>query len=144
MKKLFSVSHNTQNVDFALLITRIAIALLMLTHGIPKMGGFAQSPVKFMSVLGMRATMSLSLVVFAEVNCSVFVLLGLGTRLAVIPLSVTMLVAVLHVHAGDGLAQQEMAIHFLIVYVLLFILGSGKYSLDSLFFKKQRNSLSSK
>ena len=144
MKKLFSVSHNTQNVDFALLITRIAIAILMLTHGIPKMGGFAQSPVQFMSVLGMGATTSLSLAVFAEVVCSVFVLLGLGTRLAVIPLSITMLIAVLHIHGGDPFAKQEMAIHFLLVYVLLFILGSGKYSIDSLFFKKQRNGLLNK
>ncbi len=141
MKKIFSTNHTTKNVDIALLITRIAIALLMLTHGIPKMAGLAETPVKFMDVFGMGAGISLSLAVFAEVICSVLVLVGLGTRLAVIPLIVTMLIAALHVHAGDPFAKQEMALHFLLVYVLLFMLGSGKYSFDSLFFKKQKNVL---
>jgi putative oxidoreductase len=141
MKKIFSTNHTTKNVDIALLITRIAIALLMLTHGIPKMAGLAETPVKFMDVFGMGAGISLSLAVFAEVICSVLVLVGLGTRLAVIPLIVTMLIAALHVHAGDPFAKQEMALHFLLVYVLLFMLGSGKYSFDGLFFKKQKNGL---
>ncbi|HXS58901.1 MAG TPA: DoxX family protein, partial [Hanamia sp.] len=101
----------------------------------------AETPVKFMDVFGMGAGISLSLAVFAEVICSVLVLVGLGTRLAVIPLIVTMLIAALHVHAGDPFAKQEMALHFLLVYVLLFMLGSGKYSFDSLFFKKQKNVL---
>ncbi|HXS58089.1 MAG TPA: DoxX family protein, partial [Hanamia sp.] len=86
MKKIFSINHTTKDVDIALLIIRIAIALLMLTHGIPKMAGLAETPVKFMDVFGMGAGISLSLAVFAEVICSVLVLVGLGTRLAVIPL----------------------------------------------------------
>jgi len=139
MKKLFSVSHNTKNIDFALLITRISIALLMLTHGLPKMSGFAESPVKFMDVLGLGTTISLGLAVFAEVLCSVFILLGLGTRLAVIPLSITMIIAAFHVHIGDPFAKQEMSLHYLLVYVVLFIMGSGRYSLDSLLRKKEPN-----
>jgi putative oxidoreductase len=138
MKKLFSINHQTKNVDIALLITRIAIALLMLTHGIPKMAGLAESPVKFMDIFGMGASLSLGLAVFAEVFCSVLLLFGLGTRLAVIPLIVTMLIVVLHVHAGDPFAKQEMGVHFLLVYVLLFVLGSGRYSFDSLLFKNKK------
>lgn len=138
MKKLFSIHHNTKNVDFTLLITRIVIALLMLTHGIPKLGKFAETPVQFMDIFGMGTQLSLGLAVFAEVFCSVLVLLGLGTRLAVIPLSITMLIVVLHVHADDPFAKQEMGWHFLLVYVVLFILGSGKYSLDSLLFKNRQ------
>ena len=137
MRKVFSVNHHHKNVDFALLITRIAIALLMFTHGLPKLSGFSEEPVKFIDILGLGTTVSLSLAVFAEVICSVLVLLGLSTRLAVIPLSITMLVAAFHVHIKDSFAKQEMALHFLLVYVVLFILGSGKYSLDGLFIKKK-------
>lgn len=142
MKKLFSVGHNIKNVDFALLITRISIALFMLTHGLPKMSGLAASPVKFMNVLGMGATMSLSLAVFAEVVCSVLVLFGLGTRLAVIPLGITMMIAAFHIHIGDPFSKQEMPLHYLLVYVVLFIMGSGRYSLDSLLLKKESSPLS--
>ena len=130
MKKLFSIDHNSRNVDFVLLFTRIAIALLMLTHGIPKMGQFAESPVQFMNVLGMGATASLSLAVFAEVICSVFIFLGLGTRLAVIPLIIMMSIAVFHVHMGDPFAELELPLMYLLVYVALSVLGSGKYSFD--------------
>ncbi len=136
MKKLFTVNHKTQNVDFALLIIRIAIALMMFTHGIPKMAKFSENPVQFIDVLGMGTTISLGLAVFAEVVCSVLVLFGLGTRLAVIPLIVTMLIAAFHVHIGDPFAKQEMSLHYLLVYVVLFILGSGKYSLDRFLFKR--------
>lgn len=140
MKKLFSINYQTKNVDIALLITRVTIALLMLTHGIPKMAGLAESPVKFMDIFGMGASLSLGLALFAEVFCSVLLLFGLGTRLAVVPLIVTMLIAVLHVHGADPFAKQEMGLHFLLVYVLLFILGSGKYSIDSFLFKNKKYS----
>ena len=142
MKKLLSVTQTNRNVDFAILITRISIAVLMLTHGIPKMEKFTESPVQFMNVLGMGATMSLSLAVFAEVICSVFVLLGLGTRLAVIPLIIMMSIAAFHVHIADPFGKQEMPLMYLLVYVVLFVLGSGQYSLDSLLIRKESTVLS--
>jgi putative oxidoreductase len=139
MKKKFSVTPGNKKVDIALLITRIGIALLMFTHGVPKISGLFQSPVRFMDFLGLGPAVSLSLALFAEVVCSVLVLLGLGTRLAVIPLSITMIIAAFHVHIDDPFAKQEMSLHFLLVYVVLFILGSGKYSIDSLLFKAKAN-----
>jgi putative oxidoreductase len=142
MKKFFGIGHNSQNVDFVLLVTRIAIAMLMLTHGIPKMGKFAESPVQFMNVLGMGATTSLSLAVFAEVICSVFVFLGLGTRLAVIPLIIMMSIAAFHVHIDDPFGKLELPLMYLLVYGVLFVLGSGKYSMDSLLIRKESNVLS--
>ena len=142
MKKLFSVNHNIKHIDLALLITRLTIALLMFTHGLPKISGFAESPVKFIDVLGIGTNVSLGLAVFAEVICSMLLMLGLGTRLAIIPLSITMLVAAFHVHIGDPFAKQEMSLHYLLVYVVLLIMGSGRYSLDSLLLKKESNFLS--
>jgi putative oxidoreductase len=142
MKKIFSVTHENKNIDIALLITRVAIALLMLTHGLPKISRFAKDPVQFMDFLGIGTTASLVLAVFAEVVCSVFVLLGLGTRLAVIPLSITMMIAAFHVHLSDPFSKQEMSLHFLLTYVILFILGSGKYSIDNMLSKKGNNRFS--
>jgi putative oxidoreductase len=139
MKKIFTVHHDNRKIDFALLLTRVAIALLMLTHGVPKIGGLAEDPVQFMDFLGLGPGVSLTLALFAEVICSILVLLGLGTRLAVIPLAITMMIAAFHVHIGDPFAKQEMALHFLLVYVVLFILGSGKYSIDNLLFNGKAN-----
>jgi putative oxidoreductase len=138
MKKLFSIKRIPQNIDAIILFTRISIAVLMLTHGVPKLITlFSGEPIQFPSVFGLSAGLSLGLAVFAEVVCSILILLGFGTRLATIPLMVTMLVAVLSIHAADPFSVKEMALHYLLVYVLLLITGSGKYSVDYFLNKKQ-------
>lgn len=104
----------------------------MLTHGISKIALFNETPVQFMDFMGLGTEMSLALAIFAEMGCSVLILLGLGTRVAVIPLIITMLVAVFIVHGADPFAKQEMGLHYLLVYIMLLLTGSGKYSLDSL------------
>lgn len=131
MKKLLNTK--AVSTDGILLFVRIAIAALMLTHGIPKLLMLLSgAPIAFPGILGMGAGLSLGLAVFAEVVCSVLVLLGLGTRLAVIPLIITMAIAVFHIHMADPFAKQELGLHFLVIYVMLLITGSGKYSLDEL------------
>mgnify|MGYP003575533762 CR=1 FL=1 len=133
MKKVLSVAPAASAVDAALLIARVGIALLMLTHGLPKMAMlFSGDPVQFPSVLGFSPELSLGLTVFAEVFCSLLLLAGLGTRLAVVPLIVTMLVAAFVIHAADPFAKQEPALYFLLVYLVLLLAGSGKYSVDYL------------
>ena len=133
MKKILSVTHNTKNIDIVLLVIRIVISFLMLTHGIPKLimlinGG----TIEFPNVLGMGPELSLILAVFAEVFCSMLVLVGLGTRLAVIPLIITMLVASLIIHSSDPFSVKELSLHYLLIYGLLLFSGSGRFSIDGL------------
>lgn len=131
MKKILSVNKTATTTDVALLVARIGIAVLMLTHGIPKLVMlFSGAPVQFLPLMGMSAEFSLALAVFAEVFCSLFLLAGLATRLAVIPLGITMLVAVFLIHATDPFSVKESALHYLLVYIVLLFAGSGKYSLD--------------
>ena len=132
MKKLFYTGQTAPMTDAALLIARITIAILMLSHGIPKLALFNHTPVPFVDFLGMGSTVSLALTVFAEVGCSILILFGMGTRFATIPLIITMAVAVLYVHGADPLAKQEPGIHYLLTYILLLMMGSGKYSVDHL------------
>ena len=69
--------------------------------------------------------------------CSVFLLAGFATRLAVLPLIVTMSVAVLFIHTADPIAVKEPALHYLLVYIVLLFAGSGKYSIDHLLQSKR-------
>lgn len=138
MKKILSVTNSPKSVDVAILITRVAVAALMLYHGLPKLVTlFSGDPIQFPGLFGMSPAFALGLTVFAEVFCSIFILVGFGTRLAVIPLAITMLVAVLMIHAADPFTNKEPGIHFLLLYVVLFITGSGRYSVDGLIQKKQ-------
>jgi putative oxidoreductase len=78
------------------------------------------------------------LVVFAEFVCSIFIILGLGTRLAVIPLIINMTTAAVFAHAHDPFAVKEKALLFLIIFFLLLFFGPGRYSLDHTLAKRLR------
>lgn len=138
MKKILHVNQATITTDVALLIARVGIAALMLTHGIPKLVMlFSGAPVQFPPVMGISSEVSLSLTVFAEVFCSLSILAGFATRLAVIPLVVTMMVAVFLIHAADPLSVKEPALQYLLMYIVLLVSGSGKYSIDKLLKSKR-------
>jgi putative oxidoreductase len=132
MHKLF----NTVYKDAGLLILRIAIGCMMLTHGLPKVPMLFHGTVKFFPVMGMSPTVSLAITLFAQVICSILLLFGMATRLALIPLLMTMLVAVVIIHHGEPFAKMEPALHFLLVYIVLFLTGPGTFSVDHLFKKK--------
>ncbi len=138
MKKIFSTQHSTAT-DTALLITRVVIASMMLTHGIPKLGMLLSGgPVQFPPVMGMSPETSLFLAVFGEVACSILILFGLGTRLATVPAIITMLVAVLAIHAADPFEKKENALHYLLVYAIILIAGPGRFSLDNILQRRPR------
>ena len=142
MKTMTNTNFSTSQVDLALLILRVGVGILMLTHGIPKLQMlFSGGEIQFPGVMGLTPSISLALTVFAEVVCSVLLIIGLGTRWASIPLIVTMLVAVLLVHGSDPFANQEPGLLYLFLYLPLFILGSGKYSVDQVINDVQRPQL---
>lgn len=129
MKKIVDI--NPYFTHTVLLVLRIAIATLMLVHGIPKLNMLLSGEGHlFPAVMGMSPTLSLLLAVLAEVGCSVLVLVGLGTRVAVIPLMITMLVAVLYVHGTDPFSAKELGLHYVLVYAALLVMGSGRFSVD--------------
>jgi putative oxidoreductase len=133
IKQIFRINSAPVATDVALLLIRLGFGVLMLTHGIPKFEMlFSGEPVQFLPLFGLSATASMALAATAEVGGSLLLIFGLGTRLAVIPLIFTMLVAVFVAHASDPLAVKEPAIHFLIVYFALLFAGSGRYSVDKL------------
>lgn len=139
MKTITNTNFSTSQVDLALLVLRVGVGVLMLTHGIPKLQMlFPGGEIQFPGVMGLSPVVSLALAVFAEVICSILLIIGLGTRWASIPLIATMLVAVLLVHGSDPFANQEPGLLYLFLYLPLSILGSGKYSVDQVINTVQR------
>jgi putative oxidoreductase len=136
IKKLFSTRIQTGTVHFSLLLLRLASGGFMLTHGVPKLQRILSGEMKFGDPLGLGPEISLIMVVFAEFVCAILIMLGLGTRLASIPLIVTMAVAAFIAHGDDPFQRKELALFYLVVYVVLLLAGSGKYSVDRLISKK--------
>ena len=143
MKNTYSTNLNLRHVDIGLLIFRIGIAGLMLTHGYPKLlKAFGGEEVSFADPLGMGEMLTFTFAIFAEFICSVLIIIGLGTRLAAIPLIITMAVVAFVVHLNDGFGRQELPLLYLFGFILLFFTGGGKYSLDWYFLstKKKKKS----
>ncbi|MCB1121223.1 MAG: DoxX family protein [Verrucomicrobiae bacterium] len=138
MKKLlFSNQFNTPLADIWLVLLRVFSAAFMLTHGYPKLTRlFAEGEIQFGDPIGIGPAASLTLAVFAEFFCSILVGLGLFTRLAAIPLMITMSVAAFIAHGADPFGRKEMALLYLLLFTTLLVFGAGKYSLDRLWGKK--------
>lgn len=124
-------------IDLGLLILRLAFGGIMLVaHGWPKLQNFSNLTGVFPDPIGVGSTMSLTLAVFAEFFCAIALTLGVMTRWVSIPLLVTMLVAAFIHHGADPFSVQEKAVLFAVPYLVFIITGGGRYSLDSLIFKK--------
>lgn len=135
MKKLL-LNSKPIHKDAGLLVLRVFVGITMLaSHGWGKMLKLMAGDTSFADVLGLGETASLVLAVFAEVICSAFLALGLFTRATLIPLIITMLVAVFIVHADDPFSKKEFGLLYLIPYITLLLTGPGKFSLDKLISK---------
>lgn len=139
MKRIYSTNLNLPSVDAGLLILRIGVAVLMLTHGFPKLITlFGSEEITFANPIGLGQTTSFVLNVFAEFICSILILLGLGTRLASVVLIINMATAFFIVHADDPFKVKELAGVYLLIYIVLLIMGAGKYALDYYWLKKPK------
>lgn len=138
---MFATHINTSNqtASAALLVTRVAVSMMMLTHGLPKLDLLlaGSGDLKFPSVLGLSPLASLGLAVFSEVGGSILLIAGIFTRFAAAALAVTMLVAATVMHANDPFGVKELSLLYLVAYVLILLLGPGKFSLDHLLFSKK-------
>jgi putative oxidoreductase len=104
----------------------------MIPHGYDKLVHFAQYKKDFLNFLGMGPTLSLALVVFAEFFCSVFLIMGLFTRLVASILLIELLVVVFKAHQGEIFGDGEHGMLFLIGYIAIILIGAGKASLDGI------------
>ena len=124
-------------INWASLILRIGFGVLMIPHGYGKLTRFDSLSERFMDFMGLGSYTSLVFAISAEFVCSVLLILGLSTRAILIPLMITMLTAAFIAHAGDPLGDKEHSLMYLIGYLAIFIMGAGKYSVDTVLFKKR-------
>lgn len=130
------------NKDIGLTLLRIVVGVIFLAHGYQKLfvwgiggvtGAFTQ--------MGIPAPhLSAYLAAFAEFFGGAALLLGLFTRLAAIPVAITMIVAILQVHLKNGFYAPtgiEYPLALLAANVALIATGGGVFALDNLLFKKQ-------
>jgi putative oxidoreductase len=122
-------------VDAAILLLRFSSSLWLMYYGWDKYVRFQEKSVSWPDPFHIGSPASLSLTIFAELICPVFILTGLFTRLALIPAIFNMIMAILIGHAGQPFTTREHAFSFLIPFLVIFLLGPGKFSADRLISK---------
>lgn len=129
--KLSTTKISPKSLNIGLLIFRLCLGGLMIAnHGWMKIINYETLKNEFVSFLGLGSHVSLILAIVAELLCSLLLIFGLYTRLALVPLIITMLVAI-GVHNWEIFGKAEMGFLYLIGFVLLFILGPGDKSIDA-------------
>lgn len=130
---LFRKSDSDSAAFSAILLwARIVFGFLFMSHGIAKWIMFKDIAETFPDPIGMGSEVSFWLVLFAEILCSFGFMLGALFRLCLIPMIFTMCIAVFVIHAGDPLVKVEPAMMYLTIFILMYIIGPGKFSIDNI------------
>ena len=131
------VTPGSLNTDIAALLLRLLFGGLFVYYGYNKLMAYDAILPHFGDIIGIGSKLSFNLVIFAEFFCGLFVLLGLVTRLSVVPIFITMVVAYFIAHSIDPFDKKALAFVFMGLSIVVFILGSGKYSVDRLIFRSR-------
>ena len=132
---LFPQHFRGKGVSFFILILRVFFGVMFFLHGLDKMMNFNELSQTYPSVLGFGSYMTLMVSIFCEFCCSLFLISGLLVRLMTIPMIIAMGVAFFDVHDAM-MPEGELALIYFIIFIMLFLTGPGRYSIDYLIDKK--------
>ncbi|MBO5876953.1 MAG: DoxX family protein [Bacteroidales bacterium] len=118
-------------ISLLILALRVFFGILFFSHGLDKMINFNELSYTYPSVLGFGSYMTLMVSIFCEFACSLFLIVGLLVRITVIPMIASMAVAFFDIHDGMFPAG-ELSLIYMILFVILYITGPGRYSVDYL------------
>lgn len=118
-------------IDAGLFFLRLTGGLLLLyVHGLPKVLHFSEELTRIEDPFGLGPWFSLLPAIFAEVVCPIFIILGIGTRLACLPIIGVLLVAMLVVHPQWSIAEGQFGWLLLIIFTTLALTGPGKWRVN--------------
>lgn len=125
-----------QSSDIGKLLLRVSVGVLILFHGIHKVIYGVSGIEQMLSNVGFSEFLAYG-VYMGEVVAPIFIILGLYARVASLVLAFNMFVAIflaygfslsLSKHGGLGI---EAPLLFLIMSLVIFLLGSGRYGVNS-------------
>ena len=119
--------------NIALLILRIVFAGSMLYgHGLGKLTRLIEGNLSFSNPIGIGEVPTLVLAVFSEFFAPFFIIIGYKTKFFSFFPAATMFVAtfIVHMAEGDPFGRIEKPLLFLVGFIVIMMMGPGKYSID--------------
>jgi putative oxidoreductase len=123
------------NLDLALLVLRLALAAVLLYHGLPKLMNFGATVSGFETMNVPAPTLTAAFALLSEVVGGILILLGIAVDLAGILVVIDMLGAIFAVHWGAGFdftkGGWEHPFTVLAMALTLALAGPGDYSVGA-------------
>jgi putative oxidoreductase len=128
---LFPLPPSSRAYSLFLLALRIIFGFLLVRHGIEKFANYTELCFTFPDPIGYGKDLALISVIFTELCCGLAFVFGILFRLCLIPMIIVMGTAFFYVHGGN-IADGELALCYLLLFILMYISGPGKYSVDAI------------
>lgn len=135
LEKCEKMAQPLQNDDAGHLMLRLMLGLLMLPHGISKIGNL-DGIMGMLANVGMPGFIAYGVLV-GEILAPLMVIFGFRARIGALLMAFTMVVAILLAHPGDilslsgrGTIALELQYFFLFTSIALMFLGAGKYAVS--------------
>jgi len=126
-----------QSNDIAKLLLRLLVGIMMLFHGVDKIIHGINGIKKLTVAMGLPEFIAYG-VYIGEVVVPIFIILGLYARVASVFLGINMLMAIFLAYSGSifalskhGAPLIELPLFYLVLSVVIFLFGSGKYAVNS-------------
>ena len=138
-KKIYIKSTGYSYTHLGRLFLRLFVGIMMIQFGIRQIAAHDVMMASFPSVFGMGPELSLDIMTWIEIGCSIFIMAGFLTRLMIVPPFIAMIVAEQYllsevVQTAPYLISWEqpgyLPIMFLGIYMFLMLVGPGKISVD--------------
>jgi putative oxidoreductase len=120
-----------QNLDLALLVLRLALAAILLYHGLPKVMNFGGTVAGFQSMHVPAPTLTAAFAALAEVIGGLLILFGLAVDIAGLLVVIDMLGAIVTVQLPKGFGGWEHEFSILAMALALALAGPGRSSVGA-------------
>lgn len=131
LKQIVTSDLGSSFNDTAFLIFRVLLGIqLFRVHGLKKFRLENGQKEIIPNPLGLPDKMNALVASFADLVVPFLIILGLGTRLAVLPTIGVTAIGYFVVHRKDSLEVRDVPFMYTLSLLLILAFGAGKYSLD--------------
>lgn len=130
LELLFPKVESTKT-SLLLLASRLIFGLTFASHGLDKLQHFSETAAHFPAPFGLSGDIAVGLSIFGELVCGLAFAFGFLTRLTLLPMIFTMIVAFTTVFGGS-ISAGELPFLYLVIFVLSRFAGAGKFSVDGI------------
>jgi putative oxidoreductase len=133
MKKILSTGYTDTAFNLATFLLRVTFGLLMwINHGVPKLTHFSEWRDTFYDPFHIGHFWMLTMSILAEVFASMMLILGVFSRIAAFAILLEMAALIILFYHGRPIGHFEDAILFLTGFLVIIIVGPGKWSVDAM------------